>query len=83
MHPLLDALLAYKTVKVVQIKNWKLGLIHYLLMLAIVGYVIGWVIVYKKGYQGESSLIGMDHKLHYTCHCKPTTRMHTQLQDKS
>jgi P2X purinoceptor 4 len=54
----LDSLLWYRTVKIVQIRNWKLGLVHYGVMLLIFAYIIGWVIIYKKGYQGQGSLIG-------------------------
>jgi hypothetical protein len=55
---LLDNLLSYKTVKIVEIHNWKLGLLHYAIQLGIVIYIILWVIVFKKGYQGESGLVG-------------------------
>jgi len=54
----LDLYLSYQTVKVVQIRNWKLGLLHYLIILTILAYVIGYVIIYEKGYQGVGIMIG-------------------------
>eukprot|EP01102_Stenamoeba_stenopodia_P008018 TRINITY_DN2272_c0_g1_i1.p1 TRINITY_DN2272_c0_g1~~TRINITY_DN2272_c0_g1_i1.p1 ORF type:complete len:405 (+),score=99.99 TRINITY_DN2272_c0_g1_i1:230-1444(+) len=53
-----ESLFWYQTVKVVQIRNWKLGLLHYTMMLLILGYVIGWVILLNHGYQGTDSLLG-------------------------
>ncbi|XP_031551512.1 P2X purinoceptor 4-like [Actinia tenebrosa] len=46
-----DALLEYNTSKIVLIKSKKVGLINRLIQLAIICYVIGFVIIYKKGYQ--------------------------------
>ncbi|KAM7441494.1 extracellularly ATP-gated cation channel [Porites harrisoni] len=47
----LSALLRYDTAKIVHIKSKKVGLINRLIQLAIIVYIIGYVIVYKKGYQ--------------------------------
>lgn len=54
----LKRLLYYETVKVVEIQNWKLGLLHYTIVLLILGYVVGYSIIYSKGYQGTDGLIG-------------------------
>ena len=39
----LDALLSYETIKIVTIKNKKVGFLHRIIQLAILGYVIGFV----------------------------------------
>ncbi|XP_064612212.1 P2X purinoceptor 4-like isoform X2 [Liolophura sinensis] len=41
----------YDTPRIVHIKSKKVGVINRLLQLTIIGYVIGFAIVYKKGYQ--------------------------------
>eukprot|EP01119_Soliformovum_irregulare_P012395 TRINITY_DN3218_c2_g1_i1.p1 TRINITY_DN3218_c2_g1~~TRINITY_DN3218_c2_g1_i1.p1 ORF type:complete len:234 (+),score=55.67 TRINITY_DN3218_c2_g1_i1:104-805(+) len=51
-------LLSYQTFKIVQIRNWKLGVIHYATQLLILGFVIGFIIIYKKGYQSQGGLVG-------------------------
>jgi len=43
-------LLAYPTVKIVKVKDRYLGGIRYLLMFAIFAYIIGYVILWEKGY---------------------------------
>ncbi|XP_028400560.1 P2X purinoceptor 4-like isoform X1 [Dendronephthya gigantea] len=45
------AVLEYDTNKIVHIKSKKVGLINRIIQLAIIGYVIGYVIIYEKGYQ--------------------------------
>lgn len=45
-----DNLLAYQTVRVAKIRDRRLGALHYLLMLAILGYIIGYSIVWEKNY---------------------------------
>ena len=37
-----DALLSYETIKIVTIKNKKVGFLHRLIQLGILGYVIGY-----------------------------------------
>jgi len=54
----LSPFLSYKTIKIVQINDIRLGIIHYLVQLIIVGYIIGYVIIYDKGYQSEGDLVG-------------------------
>jgi len=44
-------LLHYETVKIIDIKNKKVGALYRFIQLIIISYVIGYVIVYKKGYQ--------------------------------
>ena len=50
--------LYYDTVKVVQIRSWKLGLIHYSIMLGILIYVILFSIILEKGYQATDFPVG-------------------------
>ncbi|XP_046841171.1 P2X purinoceptor 4-like [Xenia sp. Carnegie-2017] len=45
------AVLEYDTNKIVHIKSKKVGLVNRIIQLAIIAYVIGYVIIYKKGYQ--------------------------------
>jgi len=50
--------LTVKTVKLVEIKNWKLGLLNWLIILGLLGYIIGVQIVWHKGYQKVDQLSG-------------------------
>eukprot|EP01116_Phalansterium_solitarium_P001440 TRINITY_DN11237_c0_g1_i2.p1 TRINITY_DN11237_c0_g1~~TRINITY_DN11237_c0_g1_i2.p1 ORF type:complete len:425 (-),score=130.85 TRINITY_DN11237_c0_g1_i2:222-1496(-) len=50
--------LYYHTVKVVQIRSWKLGVLHYGIMAAILFYVGFYAIYWSKGYQIFGDLIG-------------------------
>eukprot|EP01094_Clydonella_sp_ATCC50884_P025575 TRINITY_DN6771_c0_g1_i4.p1 TRINITY_DN6771_c0_g1~~TRINITY_DN6771_c0_g1_i4.p1 ORF type:complete len:414 (+),score=100.16 TRINITY_DN6771_c0_g1_i4:54-1244(+) len=52
------SMLSYSTVKVVQIKDWRLGLIHYSIMGLIFIYVVGYVIFFDSGYQSQSPVVG-------------------------
>ncbi|KJE88998.1 hypothetical protein, variant [Capsaspora owczarzaki ATCC 30864] len=45
-----DLLFNYKTQRIVRINDRRLGLIYYAFMLAILGYVIGYTIIYNKRY---------------------------------
>jgi len=47
-----------KTVKLVEIRHWKLALFNYLVILTILLYVIVAQIVLKKGYQATDTLVG-------------------------
>lgn len=53
----LGILLHYETVKIIDIKNKKVGALYRFIQLIIVTYVIGFVIVYKKGYQERDTAI--------------------------
>lgn len=53
---LVSAFFEYDTVKVVHIKNKKVGTINRITQLVIILYIIGVAIIYKKGYQTFSSL---------------------------
>jgi hypothetical protein len=53
-----DTYMSYQTVKVVAIRSKILSLIYYGMLLLVLGFVIGWVIVYKHGYQREVPMIG-------------------------
>ena len=46
----LDDLFAYTTSRRVRIRHRYVGGIHYLLMLGIFGWVIGYMLIYKRGY---------------------------------
>eukprot|EP00794_Sanderia_malayensis_P014286 gene14287-15773_t len=52
-----NALLSYDTVKIVTIKNKKVGFLHRLIQLLILGYVIGYAIIWKKGYQEHDTAL--------------------------
>lgn len=41
----------YKTEKYIVVKDKKVGILYRLIQLTIIGYIIGWVFVSKKGYQ--------------------------------
>ena len=41
--------ITYSTVKLSQIRSWKLGLFYYAVSLGIIGYIVGYAIIYKKG----------------------------------
>lgn len=49
--------LHYRTVKLVEIRNWKLGLLHRTVQVAILGYVIGFVILWRGTYLSESRMV--------------------------
>ena len=53
----LGVLLHYETLKIVDIKNKKVGAVFRLIQLIILSYVIGYVIIYKKGYQERDTAI--------------------------
>ncbi|XP_056676899.1 P2X purinoceptor 6 [Monodelphis domestica] len=48
-------LLDYKTEKYVLIKNRRVGALQRVLQLGILGYVVGWSLVFKRGYQETAS----------------------------
>ena len=45
-----DELLAYPTIKVVKVRDRYLGSIRYFMLLLIFAYIVGYVLVYKRGY---------------------------------
>ena len=49
-HKTWDEFLAYPTVKIVKVKDRYLGGIRYVMMIAIFAYIIGYVIIWDKGY---------------------------------
>ncbi|XP_022074071.1 P2X purinoceptor 5-like [Acanthochromis polyacanthus] len=51
------ALFDYKTEKFIVAKNKKVGILYRLIQLSIIGYIIGWVFVNKKGYQETDEAI--------------------------
>ncbi|XP_067162855.1 P2X purinoceptor 6 isoform X2 [Apteryx mantelli] len=48
-------LLDYKTAKFALTRNRRVGLLHRLLQLGVLGYLLGWVFLVKKGYQETDS----------------------------
>ncbi|KAM7399612.1 hypothetical protein PAMP_018874 [Pampus punctatissimus] len=46
-----SSLFDYKTEKYIVAKNKRVGVLYRLIQLSIIGYIIGWVFVSKKGYQ--------------------------------
>mmetsp|Transcript_17697 Transcript_17697/g.27875 ORF Transcript_17697/g.27875 Transcript_17697/m.27875 type:complete len:389 (-) Transcript_17697:220-1386(-) len=55
---LCDALCQYKSVRFIQVKNKKLAAIYYTVLLAVLGYVIGFTIIAQKGYQQADEVAG-------------------------
>ncbi|XP_043096443.1 P2X purinoceptor 5 [Puntigrus tetrazona] len=51
------SLLDYKTEKFVIAKNKKVGVLFRLFQLGVIGYLIGWVFLWKKGYQETEEVI--------------------------
>ncbi|RXN23531.1 P2X purinoceptor 5-like protein [Labeo rohita] len=51
------SLLDYKTEKFVIAKNKKVGILFRLFQLGVIGYLIGWVFLWKKGYQETEEAI--------------------------
>uniref|UniRef100_A0A4W3HD60 P2X purinoceptor n=1 Tax=Callorhinchus milii TaxID=7868 RepID=A0A4W3HD60_CALMI len=52
-----DFILEYDTPRIVLIKNKKVGLINRLVQLVILSYIIGWVLIWRKGYQDFDSIV--------------------------
>lgn len=53
----LGTVFEYETKKVVQIKSKKIGVIFRVIQIAIIGYILGWVMLYKKGYQDTDTVV--------------------------
>lgn len=53
---LVESLFSYETPKIVQIKSIVIGIIGRLIQIIIIAYIIGFAIVYKKGYQEFSAV---------------------------
>ncbi|XP_071353291.1 P2X purinoceptor 5-like [Trachinotus anak] len=51
------SLFDYKTEKYIVAKNKKVGLLYRVIQLSIIGYIIGWVFLSKKGYQETDEAI--------------------------
>eukprot|EP01027_Heterolobosea_sp_BB2_P017915 GEZU01025327.1.p1 GENE.GEZU01025327.1~~GEZU01025327.1.p1 ORF type:complete len:212 (-),score=23.47 GEZU01025327.1:45-680(-) len=45
-----DGLLSYSSVKLITIRDWRLGLLNLVFSLAIIGYILGYVLLFKKSY---------------------------------
>ncbi|XP_072043604.1 P2X purinoceptor 4-like isoform X2 [Amphiura filiformis] len=57
MKTAVDVFLEYDTEKIVHIKSKKVGLINRVIQLGIIGYIIGWVLIYEKGYQSTDEVV--------------------------
>ncbi|XP_061916002.1 P2X purinoceptor 5-like isoform X1 [Entelurus aequoreus] len=53
----LDSVFDYRTPKFIVAKNKKVGILYRLIQLSIIGYLIGWVFLRKKGYQETDEAI--------------------------
>lgn len=56
LHP--NSVFAYSTVKIVQIHDWRVGLLHRLIQLFIFGYVIGYVIIWNENFLAKEATYG-------------------------
>jgi len=54
----LSVFFEYDTPRIVHIRSKKVGLFNRLIQLLVIGYIIGYVIVYKKGYQDTEKVQG-------------------------
>nr|CDS17053.1 p2X purinoceptor 4 [Echinococcus granulosus] len=52
-----EFLFTYETPKMVEITNYKIGIFHRLLQIAITVYVVCWVLIYDKGYQENDEVV--------------------------
>lgn len=52
------SIFTYSTVREARIKSWKITALFRLFQLGIIGYIIGWSIVYQRGYQTTDSVSG-------------------------
>ena len=50
------AVFTYSTMREARIQSWKLSLMFRLFQLGILSYIIGWSIVWKKGYQAHDTI---------------------------
>ncbi|CAI9740575.1 P2X purinoceptor 4-like isoform X1 [Octopus vulgaris] len=55
---ILSLIFEYDTPKIVHIHSKKVGVINRLLQLIIIGYIVGYVIIYNKGYQEFDYVVG-------------------------
>jgi P2X purinoceptor 4 len=53
-----SAAFEYDTPKIVHIKNKKVGFMNRIVQLGIIGYIVGYGIIYQKGYQKTGSVVG-------------------------
>ena len=48
---MIERLLTYTTARSVVIKDWKIGFLYRLTQLIIISYLVGYELIYSKGYQ--------------------------------
>ncbi|XP_006029213.1 P2X purinoceptor 1 [Alligator sinensis] len=57
MEKVSSFLFEYDTPRMVLVRNKKVGLTFRLIQLVVLGYIIGWVFLYEKGYQSRDGII--------------------------
>ncbi|XP_041949783.1 P2X purinoceptor 1 isoform X2 [Alosa sapidissima] len=58
INGLQDFFFEYETPRQVLVRNKRVGIVCRLIQLGVLGYIVGWVFIYEKGYQIEDSAIG-------------------------
>lgn len=53
-----NSLLAYNTVKVVKVRDWRLGTMHYIFQLCIFLYVVCYAVVLERGFMFKEQVVG-------------------------
>jgi hypothetical protein len=53
----IQSLLTYRSIKYIQVKDWRLVAVQYSIQLAILIYIIGYTVIYAKGYQSSETAI--------------------------
>eukprot|EP00698_Gefionella_okellyi_P013295 TRINITY_DN3631_c0_g1_i2.p1 TRINITY_DN3631_c0_g1~~TRINITY_DN3631_c0_g1_i2.p1 ORF type:complete len:387 (+),score=82.45 TRINITY_DN3631_c0_g1_i2:82-1242(+) len=56
---MINSALYYDSTKYITVQSKKLGIFYYLVILGIMGYIIGYVLIYNKGYQVQDPLQGI------------------------
>lgn len=51
-----DGIFSYSTIRQSKIHSFKIALLFRIIQISIIGYIVGWSIVYKKGYQEIDSV---------------------------
>jgi len=54
-----DDLFSYNTVKMVRIRDRQLGIMHYVFLLGIIGYIVGYVMIYSQAYLKFNQPVGL------------------------
>lgn len=57
-NALSDFFFEYETPRQVLVRNRRVGVVCRLIQLGVLGYIIGWVFIYEKGYQSTDTAVG-------------------------